>query len=215
MESILTIPQSLLTPLVKAPGPLEMIGSSETLGPSGSSQIPILPSSIIGDAKSVEYSQFFFNHFPLEESTYLVSFITSRPTSLEVKPLLNYLELIFPSNGVSCIEKNTAQYHKNLILTWDTLDTDWTDMIALKQTIERCNCHVLSIGSYQKIPMFLLSNSQVIIFDTQQDADDYLEKQRRVWLAGFPFQNNYLVTNKQNQDIEYQFISRESLKKYE
>jgi hypothetical protein len=166
------------------------------------------------EGRHVEYKSFKFSKFPLEEEKICVCLISNRKESPELKPMLAYLSLIFPSNSADTINKVAEKPNKNMILNLsDTLD--WTDGVALKKNFDRYNnFHILSIGEYEKTPKLLLANADLLIFDNEKDVNDYLAKSRYFHLDGFNFALHFLVIDKRAKDCEICFIERSTLERY-
>jgi hypothetical protein len=169
----------------------------------------------VAKERHVEYRSFSFSKFPLEEEKMCVCLLSDRLSSPELRPILTYLSLIFPSNSVDKISKIAEKPNKNMILNWEDPSTDWTDIVALKKNFDRYNdFHILSIGTYEKTPKLLLANADLIIFDNKKDVDDYLAKSRCYQLGGFNYDLHFLVVNKRGKDYEMCFIQRSTLERY-
>ena len=165
--------------------------------------------------RNVEYRSFSFSKFPLEEKNICVCLLSDRLSSPELKPILAYLSLIFPSNSADKINKVAENPNKNMILNWSDTSIDWTDITALKKNFDKYNdFHILSIGTYEKTPKLLLSNADLLIFDNEKNVNDYLAKSRNYQLGGFEYDLHFLVIDKRGKDYEICFIQRSTLERY-
>ena len=176
---------------------------------------PIPSSNTDPNAVPVQAREFTFPRFPMEEPFCSVVLISDRCSAPELQPIRNYLSVIFPSDCSPSISLYAEKPFKNLMINWEDAH-DWDETVAVKRIFDRYKeYHILSFGSYSRIPQTILSQSGVLIFDTEKDANQYLWSHRSNRIQNFTFDTAFLVVSKQGKDGEIGYLPRTEMSKYQ
>jgi hypothetical protein len=165
---------------------------------------------------------FVWNGFPLEYDSYFLTI--SIADEKHKKFFLNYITHIFPQKpiigDIYKMKTDSDNPDNILVLDCDKLDLNWKDNLYLNKLYNNKN-YIIVIGQDKNIPMISKTNSQVIIFDTKDDANKYMKKQK---IDNWNEDRLYIVCDNRTYyhgekldklELQIKFLDRKYLEKFE
>lgn len=148
---------------------------------------------------------FSWKSFPVEEEKFTVCLVQSGTTKTrDFDNLCEYIKIVFPENFV--VHENTESYRntppfkKHTILR-ECVKTNkkdypkWLETNFLFQEYLH-NSHIIVTGEFDDIPHTVLTNSRIIIFESQDDSNKYLQSKHGASLNSFNTETNFIVIDK-------------------
>lgn len=130
---------------------------------------------------------FNWKRFPLEEESFVVCLIKDPVSFLKESPdfsnLTEYIRIVFPEHKTQFHE--LSQKDTSIWLTNHNLISN-----VLKKS------HIIVTGEYKNIPPTILTNSRILIFESQDDTNKYLQNRHGASLNNFNIDSNFIVVDK-------------------
>lgn len=143
---------------------------------------------------------FTWKLFPVEEDKFDICLVQSGKTQTrDFSRLYEYIKVIFPED--KSINLNNPEDHIStkftIIKEFDQFNYEnkWIEShILFKHYLE--NRHTIVLGEFDFIPETSLTNSRIIIFESQDDSNKYLNSRHRASLQNFDILSNFIVIDK-------------------
>lgn len=125
---------------------------------------------------------FNWKRFPVEEESFVACLIkSSSQSSPDFSNLVEYIRIVFP--------EHTTQFHDI------SSPTNWNTNHSLIQSVLK-KSHIIVSGEYKNIPPTILTNSRILIFESEVDANRYLQGRHGASLNNFNIDSNFIVIDK-------------------
>jgi len=147
------------------------------------------------DGKMLTFS---WKKFPLEEKNFYICLVgkleneenkENKKYSDSFNNLYEYIKIIFPSTG-----KGTK------IVNYPDCEKNWLTSHLCFQTTGGVNkygdSHLIVRGSFEDIHETVLTNSQIVIFESLEDTNRYLRKRHGCILDNFDTSVNFILIDK-------------------
>lgn len=148
-------------------------------------------------------TSFTWKSFPVEEEKFAICLIQSgEKKTREFDNLCEYIKIVFPENLIEheSPESYTPQIKKTTILRecLKTNENDYPKWLENNYLIQRYlrNSHIIVTGEFNNIPDTVLTNSRIIIFESQEDSNKYLQSKHGATLNNFNTSANFIVIDK-------------------
>lgn len=147
-------------------------------------------------------TSFSWKMFPVEEEKFSVCLVQSgKSTTKEFSNLCEYMKIIFPEKLVmhDTLESYGVLSGKYTFLKeYSNSSNECPKWLQNHLLIEKYldNTHVIVIGEFNDIPATVLTNSRIIVFETQEDVNKYLQLRHGALLNNFNTDTNFIVIDK-------------------
>jgi hypothetical protein len=137
---------------------------------------------------------FSWKKFPLEERHFYICLVEKenkeKSESESFNNLYEYIKIIFPSNG-----KGTK------IVKYPECEKNWITSHSCFQTTGGVNSygsssHMIVRGSLEDIPENVFTNSGIIIFESLEDTNRYIQRRHGYTLDNFDTSLNFILIDK-------------------
>jgi len=148
-------------------------------------------------------TSFSLKTFPVEEEIFAICLVQSgEKKTKEFNNLCEYIKIIFPEklNILDSPDTYIDKKYKTTILHECVKENEpgfskWVESNSLLHLYLRTT-HVIVIGELNNIPETVFTNSRIIIFESQDDSNKYLQPRHGSSLNKFDTQTNFIVVDK-------------------
>lgn len=145
---------------------------------------------------------FVWKKFPVEEDKFSICLVSSgSKITKEFENLCEYIKIVFPEKLIihDTPEFYTTQLGKHTVFKEFNDEKEcplWLESYSLFEKYLHTKSHIIVTGEYNKIPSTVFTNSRIIIFESQDDLNKYLQSKHGATLNNFNVSSNFIVVDK-------------------
>lgn len=146
-------------------------------------------------------TSFSWKSFPVEEEKFFICLVQSgEKMTREFENLYEYIKIVFPEK---IVYSDSPDWHnisgtllkKTSVICECKKEKNWIESHNLTTDYLR-NSHVIVSGEFDNIPSTVFTNSRIIIFESDDDSNRYIQKTHCVSLNNFNTRSNFIVIDK-------------------